>query len=224
MLHCKKFLLEKFDDKTTRTILNLGGGKIDEDFIETSKKHMLVNVDQSYKYNHNDPAELIKFHIDVLNNDRAPDDEYTWFIKSDIFDFVDSYPLKFDYIIANRIFEHMFYDSGEIGRLLSACHYLLNDGGIMYIIVPNHEILAQLLINNPMSEINHTIVNNKLLVLNTEFCNTRVDPHGSIWTPELAKYYIESEGVWKINFIYNEVEWDDRPCYMMIEILKNSID
>lgn len=218
-MQAKKLLEEALLDPKTKTILNLGAGKIDYIFMP-KEKQLVVNVDSSYKSSDNvNDIELLHLKFMDVNTYK---NKYIKYTSMDLFDFMDSYKYKFDLIIANRIFEHQFYDSGSIGRLSSACHYLLNDDGKMYILVPNHLRYAELImhVEKEHKTMKHSKFASHVLEINTEFCNTRSDPHGSIWTPELAKFYIESEGVWTIMKMYEDIEWDGRVCYMMMILVK----
>jgi len=204
-------------------ILNLGSGKIDKKLI--NKNQFLVNVDIGYKSRH-EISNIENVHFNILKQIKlnvnkqlfAPSPPEVYHNNSDIFDFIESYKFKFDLIIANRIFEHQFYDSGEIGRLLSGCYNILNDDGQLWIIVPNAKSLAKDLLNleDLIHNMTHTEVQQKLLLINTEFHNSRCDPHGSIWTPQLAEYYIMSEGVWKVPKIIEDYNFAGRSCYMFI--------
>ncbi len=204
------------------TVLHLGAGKVTKPFGKVgqftvhvdgsylgveSPEHMIIQAQGSHR-------QFTKVGVESMM-------QLEHFIGCDIFEFMDTYCYKFNLIVANRIFEHMFYDAGEIGRLLSACHYMLEDGGELLIMVPNHELIATRLF-----EIRENITptpewfSSATLLVNTEFCNTRCDPHGSIWSPRLARYYIRSEGVWHVKDIEPQVIWDDRDCYMMIKLNK----
>ena len=220
-MHAKEILRTALNNP--KTVLNLGSGKIDEFFFHKVGQ-LVVNVDRSYR-NADDTGEVELMHSHMMKGKTPSQGNFTWFVSMDIFDFLDSYKYKFDMIIANRIFEHKFYDSGSIGRMLSACHYLLSDKGKMYILVPNHYLLSNEIKRLETEEFNPEAFAKIVLELNTEFHNTESDPHGSTWSPRLARYYIESEGVWLIEEIYPEIKWDGRDCYMMIIVSKkkNSI-
>ena len=216
----KEFLREKI--VKAKTILNLGAGKIDNWMLPV-KNQLILNVDSSYPdcSRNVEDQEIMKIHEKAM---RICDEPHMFNISCDIFDFIDVYPYKFDLIIANRIFEHMFYDAGEVGRLLSGCHSMLADGGILVIMVPDHKKIMEMTLSNPtiLTQQNPIIALKQALIINTELCNTRLDPHGSIWTPELANMYIHQEGTFVINDIIHDVMWDDRDCYMIIELYKKS--
>ena len=58
---------------------------------------------------------------------------------------------------------------------------------------------------------------NHKLIINTEFTNIQEDPHLSIWTPVLAREYIESEGTFDIISIEPNFTFANRDIYMKIE-------
>ena len=210
----KELLRKLTPDKKKMDVLELGAGKINRSHC---KNLFHVCVDMSYDMS----AALT--HVTNWHSLGVERFGRTLLAKKDIFDFCDSYPYKFDLIIANRIFEHQFYDSGSIGRLLAECHTLLKDKGKLFITVPNHYDLAHhiMICEKSPSWIKNNNLND-ILLTNTEFCNTKCDPHGSIWTPKLAKFYIESEGVWEIDKIYDSVNWEGRDCYMSVLCTKKS--
>lgn len=228
-MSARKLIKEKIAKLKPKTILHLGAGKVDPDLfdIETkskpSQKPFVLNVDQMYidyhgigtcSAKHKSREDARDFHMPLE----------TCIYKSDVFQFLEGgYPHKFDMIVANRIFEHFFYDSGEIGRALAGCHNSLKDTGTLLILVPDHDMLADSLVTMKWSKSNPAKYAKNVLLLNTEFCNTRVDPHGSIWTSQLAKYYIETEGVWDIKMFYKNIGWQGRECYMMIELTKKPV-
>ena len=111
----------------------------------------------------------------------------------------------------------MEYVSGEIGRLLEGLNVLTNSKATLEIVVPNAYKLAKLLIayeNGP--HLSMIAATNHKLIINTEFCNEQSSPHLSIWTPKLAKEYIESEGTWKVKTINDEYCFAGRDIYMKI--------
>tara|TARA_Y100000310_G_C20655598_1_gene801810 strand:- start:436 stop:1116 length:681 start_codon:yes stop_codon:yes gene_type:complete len=209
-------------------ILHLGAGKLSSSIIKHDKKDNTFNVflDRSYD---NTSCENIS-HIEELFIQWVDNNRHTnLFCNQYIFEFCDAYKFKFTKIIANRIFEHMFYSDGSIGRLLETCNVLTEDNGTLEIIVPNASILAHELIDlgdklrksDKVRTVNLSDIQNQILLLNTEFCNNREDPHGSVWTLELAKYYIESEGIFKIDLIKEVFTHMGRSCYMKIVCSKN---
>ena len=197
-----------------QSILNMGAGKTDlVKIVNKLNKNFdfMINLDCGYKTPNT--MEFVEQSFDDYSDGNV--DEYTSLIdcNEDIFDFLGEWKYKFDIIIANRIFEHFFYDSGQVGQALSMCHSILKDRGKLLIIVPNHKRIAG------MFRQENIPAPSEVLLLNTEFCNTQCDPHGSVWSPVLAKYYIEQENIFEITNITPRIMWENRE-YMYIELRK----
>ena len=207
-------LEEKTDDLydemgSNRRALILGAGKLDIDGVIDFWQDYdhVVYVDRSYV----ETATIAEIEHGFMTEETSIS-----FYSGDIFEFLDTFKFMFNIVIAERIFEHMFYDSGEIGRLLDACNQVTTDDGDLTIVVPNANTLSRILQNIDQGK--STNQGGDLLIVNTEFCNTRCDPHGSVWTPELAKIYIEQKegGTWKIESIQEIHEHKGRSVYMQI--------
>ena len=200
--------------------LEIGAGKLSADkLVAISKEYKLsAFVDRSY----NEDSSVTVAGLEQAYSQGLEKSLY-FAVKSDIFDFLDTYKYKFDKIVANRIFEHMDYIGDQsVGRLLEACHMCLEDGGTLDIIVPNALLLAKKLIELESVLANETLfaanIDNELLILNTEFCNSGSggDYHKSIWTPEMTKKYIEQEGVWKLIDMQDKIVYAGRDIYMRV--------
>ena len=185
-----------------KAILNLGAGKVspcefspEGGYDENGELVVTFHVDGSYKTTYN-PAEIMEHtnqsYLDGADGHSSSD----VFVSMDMFEFMDSFRFKFDHINADRIFEHMFYDSGQIGRLLDACNQITTDGATMTIIVPDAVKIAKMILEleERVDEMTHSEVEAMKLIINTEATNTRQDPHGSVWTNTLANLYIDGEG------------------------------
>lgn len=205
--------------KDFKSVLNLGSGKVD--YNPFSDFDFIVNLDRSYDGGlTGDLSDIETIHYNFLKMDRSipVTIKKLAFSNLDLYDFLYTYKFKFDHINADRIFEHQFYDSGQVGQLLDACNQITNDDATMDITVPNHYQLAKCLIDR---EENDSYKPSDVLLLSTEYMNTRVDPHGSVWTPKLAKYYFEAEGnTWLIDEIIDNVYLKGRDCYMTLKCSK----
>lgn len=197
--------------------LNIGAGKINfEDF--QNEEDFIVYLDRSYQLGVNGNV----YHVEVALNEWKDDPTKMNHVccGCDIFEFMDSFKFKFDHIIAYRIFEHMEYCSGEIGRLLEACNMLSTDDATMDIIVPNAHKLAEMVLDVEEVDLEHLQLESKKLIINTEFCNVRCDPHLSVWTPKLTEQYIVVEDSWKIREIKEQYPYANRNIYMRIMCYK----
>ncbi len=198
-----------------KKILHLGAGKLqidDGNITDDDCQHFYI--DQSYS----DGCNIL-----LMEENYSDDLIRHVYCSCDIFKFLDTFKFKFDHIYAERICEHMFYDDGSIGRFLNACFHSAFCKSRMTIVVPDAEKLSNELLQLPEMEHEWTAseMNSEILLLNTEFCNSRCDPHGSIWTKFLAKHYIDSEDGWKIKNIETNYEHMGRDIYMKIELVKS---
>jgi len=202
-----------------KSLLNIGSGKISiDDFPDFD---CVVHLDQSYAYGLCSTIAEIEERMASKSETRRR----VLFCGEDIFTFMDTFKFKFSHINADRIFEHMFYDCGEVGRLLDACNQITEDDGTMTIIVPNAADIARLLLEFEDDEKFFTQPSRKIdamkILVNTELQNTKSDPHGSSWSPKLAASYIQSEGgTWRIDNIVEQYFHKGRSIYMKIECSK----
>ena len=208
-------------------ILNLGAGCVDTARYE--RGWFTVHVDGCYRIGLAKTAEDIELEhsraIDWASKTPeqvGPNPTYPkqLLCSSDIFDFVERYPLKFDYIYAERIFEHMEYVGGEIGRLLEGINRISTDDAILEIVVPNMVLIADMIKNYEVANLNQIESMNHKLIINSECNNVRCDPHLSTWTPLMAKEYINSEGTWQIDNIVPQINFAGRDIYMRITCKK----
>lgn len=204
------------------TTLNLGAGKYDQTLFVNRGNGVFVHVDRCYR-------DVTKYTIEEVereflaqqksNTDRSREEPLAkhLFCKSDVFTFLDNFNYKFDKVIANRIFEHLDYASGEIGRMIEALNMITNANAELEFIVPNHILVAQKLLAGE----ENGFTDNDKMVINTEFCNCRPDPHLSIWTPRLATIYFEAEKTWHITNIQEQITFARRDIYMKIMCSKS---
>ena len=196
-------------------VLNLGAGKID--LSRWVHYGLVIHVDRYF-----DPATsatISEAHKYYLSSDR---NAAHCCCKADLFEFVDNFQYKFDLVVADRIFEHMEYVSGEIGRLLEGINTLTNKDATLEIVIPNAILLAEMLIKYEKEYDSYNQVDSlkTKLIVNSDLCNIKVDPHASVWTPRLATEYIESEGTWLIDSIEDQYRFAGRDIYMKITCKK----
>lgn len=206
--------------------LYIGAGKIDlrelqEKSFKNNECFFRVFLDRSYNEG-NSISDIEKAYSEWLLSDGSKLYDRSYFCNLDLFKFMDSYKFKFDYIEAFRIFEHMEYCSGEIGRLLEACNMISTQNAKLKIIVPNAILLSNMLLKYEVDCIkcDHIDALNKKLIINSEFCNIKADSHASVWTPRLAEEYINSEGTWFISDHNPQIHYAYRNIYMEINCLK----
>ena len=203
--------------------LNIGAGKLD--FTESIKRirrekvdpvNLTINLDRSYSEG-SSITELEEAWMNIPTNVTTVN--HNKFCNMDIFEFMDSWKYRFDHVIAYRIFEHMEYCSGEIGRLLEAINMCTVPKGTVDIIVPNAVALSNMLLEY---EAHDTLENDTTLIINSENNNIKLDPHASTWSPKLARQYIGQEGMWDIDTITEYYPYMGRDIYMRIQMKKKS--
>lgn len=203
--------------------LDIGAGKYNTELMtpDPNDSWCVVHIDRCYEGTFGKTITEVAEHVlDYLKITENPNDSYPCnekgkiyhiFCKCDVFEFMDNFPIKaFDAINCNRMFEHLEYCGGEVGRMLEACNAISKYDATLEFVVPNAEILADMVLNK------EELTPNDIMVLNTEFCNGKFDPHASIWTPRLAKYYIDQEDTWKITSIVKRYPFAGRDIYMKV--------
>jgi len=203
--------------------LEIGAGKLRASLVRGTNGAFVVCVDKSYtKESCSHISDIERFHNQyILNPSGDLDADRILYNNLDIFAFLDAYKYRFHQIHAFRIFEHMFYDSGEIGRLLAALWSVAANGCDLTIVVPNAlSIYDKILEFENKKTFKLSECERLKLLINTELQNTRTDPHGSTWTCRLARSYIEAEGTWIVDSIDPDFELEGRDIYMKIVCFK----
>ena len=202
-------MIEKFNNTL---ILDLAAGKYNPELTKLYSNNCttVIHVDRCFK-GLNIDSSFANIMTSIMENDLKEGDI---FCGCDIFEFLDTFPYKgFDKVISNRFFEHCEYCGGEVGRILEACNNITKSTGTLEIVVPNAKVLAEKLIQ---CERTGMYTDNDAMILNTEYCNGKFDPHASIWTPVLAYKYINQEATWKIDKIIERFPFAGRDIYMKI--------
>lgn len=216
-------------------VLDIGAGKFNSelqmyDCNWTQHDHVvIVHIDRCYPVNNSYNVDSLVNQLVALEHHSDRDyDEISiepfnrvvkinnhWvidlFCRSDVFGFMDNFSMKpFDKIVCNRMFEHLEYCGGEVGRMLEACNAISKNTATLEFVVPNAELLANMLL------MKKTLSDNDVMIINTEFCNGKFDPHASVWTPRLAYKYIDQEATWKITKIVEKYPFAGRDIYMKV--------
>lgn len=190
-------------------ILNIAAGKMkpldcqfDNELTRRFPKH-IVNVDTSY-YNYMNPSNL----ENEVEKGLKLGDIKEWFLNTDIFTFMENTRIIFDRVIIYRFLEHVSFT--QVNYFLYLASTVLKKDGIIDIIVPNYEILAEMILKE---KINKDFEAHNIL-LTTELLNEPSCPHASIWTPKRAYYFVELEGRFKIEALHQKFEFDGRDIYL----------
>lgn len=192
-------------------VLDLGSGKFNPDLMKKDDNVSVIHIDRCFK-GLGVSSTMDQVMNDIMNSGDSLKDNY--FCGYDIFEFLDNFPYKgINKIISNRFFEHLEYCGGEVGRMLEACNNITLPIATLEIVVPNALTLCKMLCS--CEELDN-YSDNDVMILNTEFCNGKFDPHATIWTPNLARKYIDQEATWKITKIIEKYPFAGRDIYMKI--------
>ena len=125
----------------------------------------------------------------------------------------------FDRIIAQRVFEHI--PSDTIPYVLYLCSQIIEEGGKIGIVVPDFKKVIDTL--NSLDPNHDTAIHfNKWMTwCHAEVFNEPNDPHQSLWTDKIARYYMELEGYWENIKIEDNFTIDNRDWYMKISAVKH---
>lgn len=195
-------------------ILNVAAGKFDPLPI-SSQENLLVpkfilNVDTAY-YSEQMP-HMIERMAEVWEED---EDRLTKrvYLKRDVNDFMERTKLKFDRVCIYRFLEHVSFT--EVLYFIYLVSTVTKKGSLVDVIVPNYEILAELLLaeNNYLDNDDFDFEAHNIL-LTTELLNEPSCPHASIWTETRAKRFWTLENRFKIVDINRGFKFDGREIYL----------
>ncbi len=187
------------------TILNIAAGKLEPINIDF-KNYFLINIDTMY-YNALRPISVETIYQD---NIKSKSKSKFLYCNEDIFTFMERTKILFDQVCAYRFLEHISKDKiSYFIYLISTC---TKPGALIDIIVPNYNILANMILNEKIE--NNINFEKDNILLTTELLNEKEDPHCSIWTYERLKYFWELENRFKIKDINQSYNFDGRDIYL----------
>ena len=190
------------------TILNIGCGKLLP--LDLPESYFLINLD-SIEFNESERTHSVLDELDDYAKSFTRVSNETRYIHEDVWDFFEMTVHKFDRIVSYRFLEHIPREN--LLSFLWNISTCLKVGGKLDIIVPNHQKLAEMLVNEKPEDIkdqSHDIL------LTTEFLNEPSEPHASLWSPDRAKYYLGVEKRFEIDEIIENFEFDGRDIYIRI--------
>ena len=134
-------------------------------------------------------------------------------IRQDIFRYLETLSARSaELIYAERVFEHISYD--QISYLLYLLYECSVEGAELVITVPDFGQVGKSIIDmDHISDLSPQFFNKWMIDVHTEIFNTKEDPHQSIWTIPLARYYIELEDYWELNS-WKQISRDNRDWYI----------
>lgn len=189
------------------TILNLGAGKLKPlDYDKLVAPKFLLNVDSSYYCSSPDIENIIEAHQLFLDGIAQ---SYEFFLKEDVFTFLQRYHIPFSRIIIYRFLEHVKRtDILHFIYLLSTC---LEVGGEVDCIVPDYEHLAKrILKEKPWG----AGFESDDIITTTEVLNEPSMPHASIWTAARVRHFFHLEKRFIIRHLEDYFTFDGRDIYL----------
>lgn len=202
----KNFLVDK-----NKTILNIAAGKMVPIGFSDSlnypyfMKHFIVQLDPMY---YSDiPAEFIESSHTKWVNDNT---KMAFLCPIDAYEFMERIFLNFNHVSIYRFLEHVSFT--KVPYFIYLVSTLLEKGGIVDVIVPNYETLANMIIKEDFPGDKDFEAHN--IFLTTELLNEPSCPHASIWTPDRMKYFWELEDRFKLIDINNNFDFDGRDIYI----------
>ena len=195
-----------------KKILNLAGGKIGPlPDVWDPDRNFFVNVDTMYQ--NSTPISLIEQESKVFLT--SIHSIKTCLSDRSVYDFMEKCIIQFDVITIYRFLEHVpMVTVPYFIYLLSTSTPI---GGMVDVIVPNYQLLAQMLLTE---DVNHIDFEKKNILLTTEILNEESSPHCSIWTPERAKKFFELEERFEIKEVEPHFEFDGRSIYLRFQAVR----
>lgn len=195
-------------------LLNIGAGKMPylTDLIKDQdrKDMFIVNLDSMY-YQNTQVQDIEGWY------DQPRSGNQKYYCKEDIFKFLERTRLEFDIVTIYRFLEHVSFT--QVLYFIYLVSGVVRKGGIVDIIVPNYEILADMILAEKISSKNFERDN---ILLTTELLNEPSCPHASIWTPARAIYFWEFEKRFKIENgkLTSQFEYDGRDIYLRFQAVR----
>jgi hypothetical protein len=192
-------------------ILNIAAGKLKPllSAPEMKNSHLLINLDTSY-YSATPPDELESWVQKLINHGYPDTCEY--FCNEDAFTFMERTQLVFDRVCVYRFLEHVPMD--RVLYFIYLLSTVTEKGGIVDIIVPNYETLAQMLLDEDVEDSDFEAQN---IILTTEIVNEPGCPHASLWTVDRAIHFFELEKRFEVSAIEQHFEFDGRDIYLRFQ-------
>jgi predicted SAM-dependent methyltransferase len=136
-----------------------------------------------------------------------------YFIKSDIFTFLERTTMVFDRICIYRFLEHVPFD--KVLYFIYLLSTVTRPGGIIDVIVPNYKILAQMILDeDPLKIKSNENFEAQNILLTTELVNEPSCPHASIWTDDRSIYFFQFEKRFEVMDFDTKFNFDGRNIYL----------
>jgi len=190
-----------------KSYLNIAAGKIKPIDFEPYQ-NFLVQLDTMY-FHAETPMEVeINYHIWLHNQC-----DMTIHCNHDAFEFLGLYKHQFDFISCYRFLEHV--KKTDVQGFIYLLSTALKVGGELDIIVPNYAILADMILNETLTDkVKHQDWERHDTELTYELLNEPSMPHASIWTPDRIKYFFTLEERFELISLDPTYEFDGRSLYI----------
>jgi predicted SAM-dependent methyltransferase len=194
--------------------LNIAAGKIYPIDFEKDKLNFLVQLDTMYW--HAAAPQHIEENHKLWHNKKS---SRIMHCKTDAFEFLGLYKYQFEHISCYRFLEHI--PKPEIQGFIYLLSTALKIGGTLDIIVPNYEILANMILEENITEdMEHAKWEKHDTLLTYELLNEPSMPHASIWTPTRIYYFFNLEERFKVTSMEPNYEFDGRNCYIRAKLVR----
>lgn len=192
-------------------ILNIAAGKQQPLLNDTGQTRSIVNVDKSY-YGGIRPEDIESIVESWERSELNKNTNVNYYLKSDVFEFMERTRLKFDIVCVYRFLEHVPFD--QVLYFIYLLSTVTKKGGIVDVIVPNYSFLATMLLNERVED-NFFEENN--ILLTTEMLNDPSNPHASIWTIARVYKFFELEKRFEIDYLVDRFNLDGRDVYIRFQ-------
>jgi hypothetical protein len=191
-----------------KSYLNIAAGKIKPIDFKENSRNFLVQLDKMY-WATNPPDAIERYHKNWFD-EGIPGTCHT---DVDAFEFLGNYKYQFDNISCYRFLEHI--TKPDIQGFIYLLSTALKIGGTLDVIVPNYETLADMILNENITEdMEHAEWEAHDTLLTYELLNEPSMPHASIWTPSRIHYFFNLEERFKVESLEPNYVFDGRDCYI----------
>lgn len=186
-------------------ILNIAAGKFDpiDDRTFQGEPKLIVNLDTMY-YQTEEPA-VIEHEISHWEGIGSK----KFHCNEDALKFMERTRILFDRVCIYRFLEHVSFT--DVMYFIYLVSSITHRGSIVDIIVPNYQVLANLILGEDARDPDFEAHN---ILLTTELLNEPSCPHASIWTPDRMYHFWEMEGRFKVKKLEEFYKFDGRGIYL----------
>lgn len=193
--------------KKRGAILNVAAGRFLPLNLNEFEAYHLINIDLMYSHGQ-DRMDMIENSFSSWLTTQGRTD--TIYCNINVWEFLERFSQRFDHIAIYRFMEHI--PRARLDYFIYLLSAVLKIGECVDCIVPNYEILAAKILEEPMVDAKDWEAHD--ILVTTELLNEPPDPHASIWTPMRARYYFEKEGRFEIERVEPKFRFDGRDIYM----------